>query len=153
MTREIENLRAIITELRPAALDELGLSPALEALARRMEATEGLEVLTAIRPASSGSRLAPDLETTVYRVAQEALTNAAKHARATRVVLRLSDEDGLLRLEVIDDGVGIRDDAADQGGFGLVGMRERVELAGGRLWVQPGRPGTRVLAELPLRLA
>ncbi len=86
--REIGNLRSIITELRPAALDELGLRTAIEALLDRHRAQSGLQIegeLELPGPSKGGERLDEDLESTVYRLVQEALTNVAKHARANHV--------------------------------------------------------------------
>jgi signal transduction histidine kinase len=96
-----------------------------------------------------GQRLAPELESTVYRLAQEALTNVGKHALADQVSLRLAESDGVVELEVADDGRGFDPELTDSG-YGLVGMRERAELAGGRLEVE-SRPGagTTVRARLP----
>src|SRR4051794_35643341 len=150
--REIENLRAIITELRPAALDELGLAPAIEALVARVSAVEGLSVDAVLELEPDGGGLSQDLETTVYRLVQEALTNVAKHAQAdaVRVVVRAAG--GRLEVEVADDGDGF-DPAAATGGFGLAGMRERVELSGGRLDVTAGPQGTTVRAVVPLPTA
>ena len=128
--REIENLRAIITDLRPAALDELGLAPAIEALVSRMRAIEGIAIDSAVELPDSGRRLAQELETTVYRLVQEALTNVAKHARAEHVRIRVGTAGGRLEVEVADDGQGF-DPAVQANGFGLEGMRERVELSGG----------------------
>src|SRR5215218_8870848 len=82
---EIENLRALIAELRPPALDQLGLEPALASLVQRTETTSGLEIAADVRLGGDEHRLAPELETTVYRIVQEALTNVVKHARARRV--------------------------------------------------------------------
>ena len=146
--REIENLRAIITELRPAALDELGLVPALEALVGRLSAIEGLDIECAIE-LPGAARLRPELETTVYRIVQEALTNVVKHARAEHARVSVRAADGQLEIEVSDDGAGF-DPALATSGFGVAGMRERVGLSGGRLSVTPSDPGTRVRAELPL---
>jgi len=146
--REIDNLRAIITELRPAALDELGLVPALRTLAQRTAARVGLEMTVAL-PEEDGVRLAPEVETTVYRVAQEALTNVAKHAGAARASLVLRSVPGALEVEVADDGDGF-DPAAPTAGFGLVGMRERVALAGGTFAFEVGGGWTRMRARIPL---
>jgi signal transduction histidine kinase len=146
--REIDNLRAIIAELRPAALDELGLRAALSALVRRTEATAGLEVVTDFA-LEEDARLPPEMETTIYRVVQEALTNVVKHARARRVEVAVRELAGTLELRVADDGTGFDPGAAD-GGYGLVSMRERVELAGGELRIEPGPRGTAVSARLPL---
>jgi signal transduction histidine kinase len=149
VAREIENLRAIIADLRPAALDDLGLGPALETLLARTASAHGLEVRGEV--SLPEARLAPDLESVVYRVVQEALTNVAKHARATTVTVEVRDVDERLVVRVADDGVGVTD--GPSGGYGLVGMQERVGLAGGELDVSPGRPGTVVRATLPLAFA
>jgi signal transduction histidine kinase len=145
VSREIENLRSIITELRPAALDELGLAPALATLAKRVASTTGLEVVTDI---DIDRRLEGEQETVAYRVVQEALSNVVKHARATRVAVSVAIADGELRIAVADDGQGF-DPGAPAGGFGLVGMRERIDLAGGSLAIEPNDPGTRVEVALP----
>jgi two-component system, NarL family, sensor histidine kinase DevS len=146
---EIENLRTLITELRPAALDELGLQPALESLTRRMATVEGLELDLAVEV---GGRLDRDLETTVYRLVQEALTNIGKHARADRVSVHVELGYDALRVEIRDDGRGF-DPQSPAEGFGLLGMRERVTLAGGELDVT-SRPGETVIrATLPATAA
>jgi signal transduction histidine kinase len=150
---EIANLRAIITELRPAALDELGLRTAIEALLERHREASGLQIdaeLTLPGPSAGAERLDPELETAVYRMVQEALTNVAKHARAEHVRLVIGESDGELLLEIHDDGVGF-DSKTRTDGFGLAGMRERAGLAGGTLSVESGEQGTRVSARLPAR--
>lgn len=155
ISSEIDNLRNLITELRPAALDELGLQPAVEALAARTATIEGFAVDTAIDLAyGSGrepERLSSDLESAAYRLVQEALTNAAKHARPEKVEIELSEQDGTLELVVRDDGVGF-DAGQPTGGFGIVGMRERVALAGGKFEVSSTPDGgTVVRVLLPVR--
>ena len=147
--REIENLRAIITELRPAALDELGLAPAIEALVGRMSAVEGLEITCSVEVPGAGQRLGPELETTIYRLVQEALTNVAKHAGAEHARVSVGGTARRIAVEISDDGSGF-DPAAATSGFGLAGMRERVQLSGGQLTVSPTAGGTTVRAELPL---
>jgi signal transduction histidine kinase len=147
--REIENLRAIITELRPAALDELGLIPAIEALVQRMSAVQGLTIDCKVDLPRDGSRLGAELETTVYRLVQEALTNVAKHAAAEHACVTVGRVNGRLKIEISDDGAGF-DETGVTSGFGLAGMRERVALSGGNLEVSPRNPGTIVRAELPL---
>ena len=95
--QEIDNLRAIITELRPAALDELGLRSAIEGLLDRHREQSGFQLdgeLALPDPSAGEQRLADDLETTVYRLVQEALTNVAKHAHANRVRVAVSEADG-----------------------------------------------------------
>jgi signal transduction histidine kinase len=153
----IRNLQSLITELRPAALDELGLRPALEALVERTSSTTGMIVdaeLQLARPeGGEPARLEPELESTLYRLVQEALTNAVKHARAERVRVRVAESGGTVSVIVSDDGSGFDPERAD-GGFGLIGMRERVALAGGRLEIVTRLDeGTTVRAELPARRA
>jgi two-component system, NarL family, sensor histidine kinase DevS len=149
---EIDKLRALITELRPAALDELGLMAAIEALTERSAVTAGLDIKTefAIPETWGRERLDPELESTLYRLVQEALTNVVKHARAERVDLLVSMNGHAVTVSVRDDGVGF-DPATTSEGFGLVGMRERLELVGGHVQVSsaPGQ-GTEVRAELPV---
>ena len=142
VSQEVNNLRSLITELRPAELDELGLESALEALAERRSAADGLHVLLEVEPVDLPSHV----ESTVYRVVQEALTNAAKHAEAETVDVRRSALDGAVELQVRDDGRGF-DPSEPGSGFGLVGMRERVELVKGTLAIdsEPGE-GTTVRA-------
>jgi len=148
----ITNLRALITDLRPAALDELGAQAAVEALAERA-ARHGIEIDVSIDLAHEGgrerARHAPELETAIYRIVQEALTNATKHGGAGRAVVEIHEADGTVHLEVRDDGAGF-DPTAETDGFGLVGMRERVELLDGALQVDsaPGA-GTTVRATFP----
>jgi signal transduction histidine kinase len=148
----IENLRGIIADLRPAALDELGLRPALEALFERYT-RRGLEVSEefAVPDAGGAERvLDRELETVIYRLVQESLTNVVKHAQAHSVRVSVRAAGDRVEVEVEDDGVGF-DPAASTSGFGLAGMRERVYLAGGTLEVVPSDVGTTVRASLPAR--
>jgi signal transduction histidine kinase len=147
--REIENLRAIITDLRPAALDELGLAPAIEALVSRLSTVEGLVIDCSVQLPGNRTRLARALETTVYRLVQEGLTNVVKHAGAEHVRVAVSSSGGRLEIEVSDDGKGF-DRGATVSGFGLAGMRERVELSAGQLTITPSAQGTTVRAFIPL---
>jgi signal transduction histidine kinase len=144
---EIENLRVLVTELRPAALDEIGLEAAIRALVDRSSTVAGLRVETEIALVGGSGA---DLESTVYRLIQECLTNIAKHSRAENVRVRIVEDQMSVEVEIEDDGVGFDPDAATDG-FGLVGMRERVELAGGRfeLSSSPGT-GTKVQARIPV---
>ncbi len=148
--QEIDGLRHLITELRPAALDDLGLVPALEALARRAQAIDGLEIRTDIELDESDRRLDPELESTLYRVVQEALTNVSRHAKATRAVISVSERDGKVTASVTDDGDGLPEGGPSRprtpgeelkGGFGVSGMRERAELVGGELELVPAQGG------------
>ena len=152
---EIENLHAIISELRPAALDDLGLKPAVEALARRHRQINGIDVESRLDlpdPARGDRRLAPEVETTIYRLTQEALTNVARHAGAQHATVTVAATHGRVRVQVTDDGGGF-DFAGVTEGFGLVGMRERAALIGGTVEISSGTTGTTVTAELPARYA
>ncbi len=166
---EIDGLRHLITELRPAALDDLGLAAALEALARRAQAIDGLAVKTEIdlgggTDAHNGAaeqgrrRLDPELESTIYRVIQEALTNVSRHAQAGSAVIRVIERGGVIEASVRDDGHGLPDVASLgprgdglEGGFGMSGMRERAELVGGELeFAGVAEGGTIVRLTVPL---
>jgi signal transduction histidine kinase len=157
---EIDGLRHLITELRPAALDDLGLAAALEALARRAQAIDGLDVQTEIDlgPEHAAQRLDPELESTIYRIVQEALTNVSRHAEATQAIVRVIERDGVVTASVTDDGKGLPDASqlgprgdGLQGGFGMSGMRERAELVGGELELVPApEKGTTMRLAVPL---
>jgi signal transduction histidine kinase len=151
LTGGIRSLRHLIGELRPAVLDDAGLAPALEALRARIEAS-GVEVTMSVDlPSRDSGELPREVEDTLYRLVQEALTNVVKHSGATAASVSVECRDGVLDLCVEDDGSGI-DRAQPTAGYGLVGMRERVDLVGGTLEVdsEPGT-GTRVHASIPLR--
>lgn len=149
----IEGLRAIIADLRPAALDEIGLRPALDALMHR-RSSDTLTIIPKLElPSRSrgGPVLDPELETTVYRIVQEALTNVAKHSGARTAWVTVATTPHGLTIEVADDGAGF-DTGAATSGYGLAGMRERVYLVGGALEVTSDpTAGTTVRAVLPLR--
>ena len=150
---DITTLRALITELRPAALDQLGLEPALTALLERAR-RGGLEVTGEVSLAhergEAPDRLAGELETGVYRIVQEALTNAGKHGEATHVNVSVIEDGGQVHVTVRDDGHGF-DIRAATAGFGLAGMRERIELLNGHLsLVSAADRGTTVSAVLPV---
>ena len=148
ISRDVEELRALISELRPATLDQLGLTAALEDLVERFEhATEvdfdaDLEV--------EAERVDSELETVVYRLVQEALNNVVKHSGAGRARLQVRSDEARLAVLVSDDGKGF-DPTDDTSGFGLAGMRERIELVGGELQIESREgAGTRILASVPL---
>lgn len=150
--QEITNLRSIITELRPAALDELGLEAALEALFERHRAINDLDISGRLElPTRAAPRggLDAELQASVYRVVQEALTNVAKHARASHVEISVAAADERLSIVIADDGCGF-DAELQTGGFGLTGMRERVLVFGGELSIDSVSSGTTVSAWLPL---
>jgi len=152
MGNEIQALRRLMVELRPPILDERGLEAALFDYVLDFQERTGVECEVG---AELPARLQPVHETILYRLAQEALTNAGKHARATRVAVTLGFDGPSVVLTVRDDGIGFDPDAvrAPSGGehFGLAVMRERVEMAGGNWEIQstPGG-GTLVVASLPL---
>ncbi|MGZ4292741.1 MAG: GAF domain-containing protein [Solirubrobacteraceae bacterium] len=149
---DIAGLRALITELRPPALDQLGTKSAIEALAERAART-GLIVDAAIDLAYESGRATerhtPELELTMYRIVQEALTNAATHGRATHCVVEIVEGQASIGLSVRDNGAGF-DPMSRTDGFGLLGMRERAALLHGTLDIQsaPGH-GTTVRCTLP----
>jgi PAS domain S-box-containing protein len=152
LSEEADNLRRLMAGLRPPLLEERGLLPALRETLDKWGRDNGIETeFVAVGQAEIPS----DLETLAYRVVQEALSNTAKHARASRVVLTVETVGGQLRVEVQDDGVGFDASKAREylqmGRVGLASMRERVELANGTFMVHstPGR-GTTVMATLPL---
>jgi signal transduction histidine kinase len=150
--REIANLRALITELRPAALDELGLGPAVEALLERHHEHEGLDIHAHIAldaALSDAPRLDGALEMTAYRLVQEAMTNVVKHAQASTVHVDVTLSHAELLVEVRDDGEGF-DLSVPADGFGLTGMRERVSQVGGTLNITSSPMGTLVSATVPL---
>jgi signal transduction histidine kinase len=146
---EIANLRNLITELRPAALDQIGLLPAIESLAERTASSEDLELEAEVELEAGAERLTPELENAIYRLVQEALTNVVKHARAKRVLVRVTEREEKVEVSVQDDGIGF-DPGGAHAGFGLHGIRERVELAGGRLSItSTENQGTTIRALLP----
>ena len=154
IAQDMTALRSLITELRPAALDDLGTEAAIRDLADRARG-RGLEVDLAIDLAYEQGRH-PDrhpieLETALYRITQEALTNASKHGSARRAVVEIEEDDSAVRIIVRDDGQGF-DTAAQTSGFGLLGMRERVELLQGTIDIEssPGN-GTIVKAVFPIQ--
>jgi signal transduction histidine kinase len=145
---EMRDLRALITDLRPAALDDAGVAAALAALAERATTLYDLEVSLEVDLGRRGARLAPDLETAVYRMAQEAVTNVCKHSGAEHVTIDVRARDADVTVQVSDDGHGFDPNGA-AGGFGVIGMRERSELAGGHIQIISSPAGTTVRAVLP----
>ncbi|HET7546698.1 MAG TPA: PAS domain S-box protein [Usitatibacter sp.] len=147
----VESIRGVMSELRPAVLDDYGLAAALHWYAEEFGRRTGIAITVAEREATP--RLAPLLEGVLFRIAQEALTNVVKHARASKVQIGLGMQSGMLRLSVADDGRGFDASRVQpptrQGGWGLMIMRERAESAGGRFHVDavPGK-GTCVVVEV-----
>ena len=146
----MEKLRRLVAELRPAALEELGLKAAIESLA---EGVAGPSVSCRIDLAhESGrepSRLTPEIEAAAYRLTQEALTNVVKHSEAGSVVVELIESPAALDISVRDDGRGF-EPGSEASGFGLLGMHERMAVVGGSLAIE-SRPdaGTRITARIP----
>lgn len=138
----VGEVRRILDDLRPSALDDVGLIPAI----RRQAEAASSEVPIALEFGEI-SGLSPELETVVYRIAQEALTNAVRHARAQRITLRVDTTDERIAIEVADDGEGFSGPRA--GGVGLASMEHRAQAVGGTLTISSGPSGTTVRADLP----
>ena len=144
----LEDVRRIAQELRPAPLEHLGLVSALTDLSTRFARQSGLKLDHHFAP--DLPRLSPEAEITVYRVAQEGLTNIARHAQATRVGLSLEDGAGSVVLRLTDDGIGFTEEATRQDAGGLRGMRERAVLVGGVLAIKAGpQGGSEIRLEVP----
>ncbi len=146
----LRDVRRLAVELRPKALDDFGLVAAVERLTDSFSEQTGIAV-EFVTHVPEG-RFPPEVETALYRIVQESLTNVLKHARAGHVSIVLTQKEGAVSVVVEDDGVGFEPARARDGGLGLVGMRERVGLLGGRLTVE-SRPGagTTFVAEVPLQ--
>jgi signal transduction histidine kinase len=155
ITTGIGDLRALITDLRPAALDELGLEAALKTLIERVIHQSGLaiefDMSLAFENGTAPTRHAGEVESAGYRLVQEALTNVVKHSGAQRVEIRVIDGEDCVDIWLRDDGSGFETEGVSRG-FGLVGMRERVALVHGTLEIDssPGA-GTTVHARIPSR--
>lgn len=146
LRRTHETVRRLLTGLRPRALDELGLMPAVEVLCADIQARSGLVV----RCQGEHSALSAEVSVAAYRIVQEALTNVVKHAQARQVEVRLRSTGEALMVEVADDGVGLSPEAgASEAGYGLLTIRERAcSLGGDATW--DGAPGTTLRVRLPL---
>lgn len=145
----LQDVRRLAVQLRPKALDDFGLVAALERLAQTFSETSGIDV--DLEAQLGEERLPTEVETTLYRIVQEALTNVVKHAEATRVSILLVRRNGSATAVIEDDGRGFDPANAAPDRLGLQGMRERVELHDGRLILEaaPGS-GTTVVVEVPL---
>ena len=153
LAEEIAELRSLIAELSPVALEELGLEAALESLAHHYRVENGLDVtvdLSEWRDARGPIRFEPELESTLYRAAQEALANVTAHAGAATVELRLRRTAAEVEVRVTDDGRGF-EPGAPVGALGLIVLAERLSLVEGRLAVEsaPGG-GTTLSARVPV---
>jgi len=145
----LQNVRRLAVELRPAVLDDFGLVPALERLTESFAEQAGIRV--AFHSALGDTRLPSEVETALYRVVQESLTNIVKHANACNVSVSLARRESGAAAVIEDDGAGFDPRDVREDGVGLLGMRERLALLDGRLEVE-SRPGagTTVVAEVPL---
>jgi len=143
----LHDVRRLAVELRPKALDDFGLEPALERLTTTLAEQTGIEVDYHAR---ISARLPADVETALYRIVQEALTNIVKHAQATHLSVVVTRQRNSVKAVIEDDGIGFEPEATRDDGLGLLGMRERLQLVGGRLMIEsaPGS-GTTIVAEVP----
>jgi signal transduction histidine kinase len=150
----IQRVREFSHNLRPSVLDDLGLLPSLEELTTDLERQVGLQ--TEFRAVGEGRRLSSEVELTLFRIAQEALSNVRRHAKATRVTTTVELGDSVVRMRIEDDGVGfdppkLTDNLRAEAGLGLIGMHERVRLLGGNLQIKSEPDsGTTVVAEVPI---
>jgi two-component system, NarL family, sensor histidine kinase DevS len=146
----LQDVRRLAVELRPKALDDFGLVPALEWLSETF--AEQTEVDVLLQAALGEDRLPAEIETALYRIVQEALTNVVKHAQASTVSVVLTRKGQSVVAVVEDDGRGFDPTQTREEGLGLVGMRERIALLGGRVTVESSeRGGTTVAVEVPVR--
>ena len=145
----LQDVRRLAVELRPSALDDFGLAAAVERLAETFRVQTGIEV--DLEAQLGDERLPSEVETALYRIVQEALTNVVKHAGAARVSILLTHRDASVAAVIEDDGAGFDPASVGDDVLGLVGMRERVGLVGGRLRIEAFEgAGTTIVAEVPL---
>jgi signal transduction histidine kinase len=153
-TEMIRRVREFSQNLRPSVLDDLGLLPCLEELTTDLERQVGLQ--TEFQALGEKRRLSSEVELTLFRIAQEALSNVRRHSRASKVTTLIELADSVARMKIEDDGVGFRppkltDDLRAEDGLGLIGMHERVRLLGGNLRIESEQDsGTIVVAEVPI---
>jgi signal transduction histidine kinase len=146
----LQSVRRLAVELRPKALDDFGLVPALERLGEAFGEQTGIAV--DVQANLDSTRLPAEIETALYRIVQEALTNVAKHSSASRVSVVVTRREGLVTAVVEDDGKGFGAGGGEGEGLGLIGMKERVGLLDGRLAIESTEgAGTTVVAEVPMR--
>jgi signal transduction histidine kinase len=146
----LQDVRRLAVELRPSALDDFGLVAALERLTASISEQTGIKI--DFEPALTTERLPEEVETALYRIVQESLTNVVKHAKARNVSVLVTRRDGAVKAVIEDDGRGFEPAERRGEGFGLVGMSERLALLGGRLEIESSEEaGTTIAAEVPLR--
>jgi signal transduction histidine kinase len=145
----IASVQRIVAELRPGVLDDLGLAAAIEWQCRDFQRRTGIVCTCTL--SHDDLQLDREQGTAVFRICQEALTNVARHAGATVVHVELEERDGIVKLEVRDNGRGVPEEKLSHPkSFGLLGMRERAGLLGGDLIIQPGlKGGTTISLRLP----
>jgi len=149
LKESIDEARRLMAGLRPPVLDRAGVVAAIDHLSREVDGGDGPQI--EFSHAVEFDRLSPLLETTIFRIAQESLTNARRHSQSEKVRVSLVQQGDRVRLEVQDWGVGFDPERVDKSRFGLQGIRERAAMVGGTVTIEtsPGS-GTRVVAELPL---
>jgi signal transduction histidine kinase len=147
VVQALQDVRALAVELRPSALDDFGLAPAIERLGETFSERSGIETVV---QSNLLQRLPPEVEITIYRVVQEALTNIVKHSGAERVSIVLSNRAGSVAATIDDDGRGFDIGNVRADALGLLGMRERLALVGGTLEIESsGESGTTIAAQVP----
>ena len=155
LVRTLEDLRRLTHDLRPMALDDLGLASAIRAYAKNRLEPMNIQVKMETRGMSTGRRLSPPIETAIFRIIQEATTNIIKHAEAHKVEIQLTIENDIIKATVEDDGKGFEADPVfgsepKRQPLGLLGIKERVALLGGTFSVRSRlRHGTRLTVEIP----
>jgi signal transduction histidine kinase len=154
--RALQQVRSISHLLHPPLLDEAGLCSALKLYVQGFTKRCGIDASIEVQPANF-PRLAPDLETTIFRIVQEALTNVFRHSEARKATVSLLAVNGEISLKVLDDGKGMADYSmkprSTSVGVGLGGMRQRAKQFGGELRLRAGNPGTLVEVIVPTRLS
>ena len=148
VTVTLQDVRRLAVELRPKALDDFGLAPALERLISNFEEQTGID--TQLEARLPEDRMPSEVETVLYRVVQEALTNIVKHAQAQHVSVVLQTRPGKVTAVIEDDGRGFLANEEAGDGLGLIGMRERVGLVDGRVEIESSTSGTTIVIEVPL---
>jgi signal transduction histidine kinase len=150
VARTMQDVRRIALELRPKVLDDYGLVSALERLTSTFSTQTGIQV--DLEAQLGAERLPTEIETALYRIVQEGLTNVAKHADPTRASVFVTPKNGNVLLVLEDDGSGFDPAKVRNGGLGLEGMRERVELLEGRMTIESSEDaGTTLVVEVPVR--
>ncbi len=151
MGQAVIEIRQLIYDLQPVAIDAVGLTAALAALTHRLEEDWSMPI-TVVDEVNAGALLSPETGMMLYRAIQEAVTNAARHAQANYILVRLTHEAGTVHCEVVDDGTGFDPQAPRPGHYGLGTMKERLTLVGGTTSVDstPEQGGTRIRFSVPV---